>query len=140
MATTPVDPLRGPRKDRVMLAVLAAIPLVFSAFDFYQSVAHTGLYRRDWAGKVVKARPTVWGMVNLFEKSRRSEDHSNYGRYAATLETDDGQTLTVGLSRDEFYKTVIPSYLVCNNGSVRHFASREEAVAQHAVEANNVSP
>jgi hypothetical protein len=129
---------RQPRAGVPRTLALLPVLVVFAywAHDWYREATATGLYSQNWSGEVVKVRPTLKNIVTLFDGERRRQDswndRHNRALYSATLTGDDGRTFEVGLSRDDFMKVLVPSYVVSRSGKVSVYRDREAAVAAGA--------
>jgi hypothetical protein len=114
--------------------VVGTVLALYWGYDFQQMMSDSGIYRRDFAGTVVSARPSIDAVIDFFERSGRTQSVSRSRHYLVTLRDDAGKTSKVAVSRDEYYRTLIPSYLVGKGGQIRHFPSRESAVAAGAAD------
>lgn len=133
----------SPNRRPVFALLLLLFPIAFYGWDFAQSVRHTGIYRQEWAGEVVSARPTILAIGDWLLTPRRSRmanyssrkwnDSRNIGHFVLKIRTDDGKVLDVGVSSNEYDATLVPSYVVGERGSVRHFKTRVDAVSAGAV-------
>lgn len=98
--------------------------------DLVQSVTHTGVYRDQFEGVLVRARPTWLRVVEMFSDdsrspSRRSSRH--VGHYVAFLKTAAGDEIKVAISRDSYYSAVIGQYVVGRDGAVHFYKSKDAA-------------
>jgi hypothetical protein len=123
-------PPAAPRKRFFWLTLLAMMPMcVFETHDFYCSVTDTGLYRRDYEGRVVKLARTLKYVADLFHKHkdgwRFNDDYDNHGYYSATLRTQSGETIEVGLSYRTFRDARVGDWIVTHDG-VTHVEVRME--------------
>lgn len=127
----------------VLALLLLLFPIAFYGWDFTQSIRHTGLYRQEWAGEVVSARPTILSIGDWLMTPRRSRyssyssrhwnDSRNVGHFVLKIRTDEGKVLDVGVSSNEYNATLVPGYVVGAGSGVRHFKTRLDAVRAGAV-------
>lgn len=124
------------------MAGLVAIGFLYFGWDFYNSATDRGMYVREFSGTVVSARPRFDDLLDLLTSSRSSRRSSYYVRstrrsHMMVVKDDAGVRHTIAITQFDYYETKIPEYVVGHQGSIRHFRSRDEAVAQGAVPAKN---
>lgn len=125
--------------------LLLLFPAFYFGNDFYCSLRHTGIYRTEFTGEVVSARPTMKSMMEFaFSGSRRRRftssrsissyyDGQNIGRYVISVRDENGKTFSISVSKNTYLSTLIPSYVVGHDGGVRGFPDRLSAVKAGAV-------
>ena len=133
----------GTGKPWIVPLLLLLIPGTVWGWDLEQSLTHSGIYRPEYAGEILSARPTAKALVdwalsgrNRYGRSYTSwsyQDGYNAGRYVVKIRDEDGHTFDVSVSKRQYYTTLIPGYAVGKRGELTEYKSREAAEAAGAI-------
>lgn len=124
-------------KKAIPAYVLAALFAGYLGLDLVQKVRHSGIYRPVYAGTVIKTRRTFVGYLSITEgcsgshrerrRARRRDRSRGSGYYVAKIQTEDGRTMSVSITRSE-YRSVRPGqYVISREGSPSFYPSRAAA-------------
>jgi hypothetical protein len=117
--------------------VLVALFAGYLGLDLVQKVRHSGIYRQVYAGTVIKTRRTFVGYLAITEgcsgsnrerrRARRRDRSRSSGYYVAKIQTEDGRTMSVSITRREYRRVRPGHYVISRKGNPTFYPSRAAA-------------